>query len=58
MVVRTPPGHIYTSTLHRRERAWGRARRHRRRKVDVAALALSLLVIATVAVAILAPAAS
>lgn len=58
MVVRTPPGHIYTSTLHRRERAWGRPRRGRRRRVDAAALALSLVVIATVVVAILAPAAS
>jgi hypothetical protein len=67
MAVRMPPVHIYTSTLHRRERAWGRGRdrarrAHRRRRrvraLDLAALGLSLLVVAVLAVAVLAPTAS
>jgi hypothetical protein len=66
LTVRTPPVHIYTSTLHRRERAWvgrHRARRaHRRRRrvraLDLAALGLSLLFAAVLVVALLAPAAS
>jgi hypothetical protein len=60
MIVRTPPVQIYTSTLHRRDRLWGRSRgrRRRRRTLDVAALALSLVIAASVVVAILAPAAS
>jgi hypothetical protein len=66
MAVRTPPVHIYTSTLHRRERAWGRGRdgvrrtrrRRRVRALDLAALGLSLLVVGVLVVAVLAPAAS
>ena len=67
MAVRTPPVHIYTSTLHRRERAWGRGRdrarraqrrRRRVRAVDVAALGASLLVVAVLVVAVFVPAAS
>jgi hypothetical protein len=66
MTVRTPPVHIYTSTLHRRERAWlgrDRARRaHRRRRrvraLDLAALGLSLLLVAVLVVAVLAPTAT
>jgi hypothetical protein len=67
MAVRIPPVQIYTSTLHRRERAWGRGRdparrAHRRRRrvraLDLAALGLSLLVVAVLVVAVLAPTAS
>jgi hypothetical protein len=57
MAVRTPPVHIYTSTLHRRERAWGRGR-DRARALDLAALGVSLLVVAVLVVAVLAPTAS
>jgi hypothetical protein len=57
MAVRTPPVHIYTSTLHRRERAWGRGR-DRARARDLGALGLSLLVVAVLVVAVLAPTAS
>jgi hypothetical protein len=57
MAVRTPPVQIYTSTLHRRERAWGRGRA-RARALDRAALGLSLLVVAVLVVAVLAPTAS
>jgi hypothetical protein len=57
MAVRTPPVHIYTSTLHRRERGWGRGR-DRARVLDLAALGLSLLVVAVLVVAVLAPTAS
>jgi hypothetical protein len=59
MVVRTPPGHIYTSTLHRRDRAWGRTRPRRRRSLgELAVLAVSLVIVVAVAVAILAPTAT
>ncbi|MDX6659477.1 MAG: hypothetical protein QOJ55_299 [Solirubrobacteraceae bacterium] len=57
MAVRTPPVHIYTSTLHRRQRAWGRGR-DRARALDLAALGFSLLVVAVLVVAVLAPTAS
>ncbi len=57
MAVRTPPVHIYTSTLHRRERAWGRGR-DRARALELAALGLSLLVLAVLVVAVLAPTAT
>jgi hypothetical protein len=57
MAVRTTPVHIYTSTLHRRERAWGRGR-NRARALDLAALGLSLVVVAVLVVAVLAPTAS
>jgi hypothetical protein len=57
MAVRPPPVHIYTSTLHRRERAWGRGR-DRARALDLAALGLSLLVVAVIVVAVLAPTAT
>jgi hypothetical protein len=66
MAARTPPVHIYTSTLTRRERAWASGRdragthrpRRRGRARDLAVLGLSLLVVAVVAVAVLAPTAS
>ena len=63
MVVRTPPAHIYTSTLRRRERTWERGRRaHRRRGTGrargLATLGLSLLVVALLSVALFASAAS
>ncbi|MDQ6750008.1 MAG: hypothetical protein M3Z33_04560 [Actinomycetota bacterium] len=51
MTVRTPPAHIYTSSLTRRQRAWTRSRRKLTRAL--ASIAVGLVVVSAIAAAVL-----